>query len=618
MPGPFPQAVQRCGVQRGPYPPSSLAFDWVMGILALVLMGGVIQDGWAHSHGLVDQSFLTPWHAILYATMAVNGVVLISMAGANIRRGFPWRRALPYGYWTALTGVIIFAIGGLFDLYWHTRYGIETDVNALISPSHLWLALGGALIFAGPIISIASRFGSGTGGWRISGPAICGATATMILLGFFTQYAQPIGSADEWQILGKQEPVAGGALYAMRSDGTGETRVLLLPQSDIWGVAVSPDGKHIAFRVSRTRDPQSDIFIADANGQNAHAITHSGRHDTQVAWAPDGKHLAFLSIPAGTSGNFQLQTIASNGSDLRTIVDSSTSLQFPVWSPDGKYIAYQSRNGLRQQLAVVSSSGGTPRWLDATVGGVEPAWSQRGIAFSNSDGQIALTDSIGRRATIVVRTPQSAQEPAWSPDLTQIAYIADVAGDAQILIAHIGAARGTNVSQLPGFNVSRPAWTPSGQILFTATGRPPVATTFIGLAYSEDANIIQAIILAGIVLFLIRRWRMPFGAITLLLFLFATALAFQSDLFITILPATIVGLLADVAILFLGERTRSGAGFYTFAFVLPAALFAAYELTEKVSAGVLGWPPNMIAGSPFIAGFSGLLVAFCFKPPIEH
>lgn len=589
-----------------------------MGALGLVLMAGVIQDGWAHSHGLVDQSFLTPWHAILYATMLINGIVLASMAAVNIRRRYPWRRALPYGYWTSLSGVIVFAIGGLFDLYWHTRYGIETDINALISPSHLWLALGGALVFAGPIISIASRFSSATGGWRIAGPAICGATATFILLGFFTQYAQPIGSADEWQILGKQEPATGGALYAVRSDGSGETRVLLIPRSDIWGVAASPDGKHIAFRVGRTRAPQSDIFIADSDGRRAHAITHSGRHDTQVAWAPDGKHLAFVSIPAGTSGNFQLQTIAVNGSGLRTLIDGPTGLQFPTWSPDGKYIAYQSRNGLRQQIAVVSSRGGVPRWLDATIGGVQPAWSRRGIAFINSDGEIALTDLNGRTTQVVVRTPQAAQEPAWSSDATQVAYVAAIAGDAQILIATLGSAQGANVSRLPGLDASRPAWMPSGKILFTATGRPAVATTFIGLAYSEDANIIQAVILAGIALFLIRRWRMPFGAITLLLLLFATALAFQSDLFITIVPATVVGLLADFAIASLGERARAGPGFYALGFALPALLFAAYEITEKLSSGALGWPPNMIVGSPIIAGFAGLLVAFCFQPPIDN
>ncbi len=69
------------------YPPSSLTFDWIMAILAALLMGGVIQDGWAHAHGLVDQSFLTPWHAIMYSCMVLNGIVLGVMGLRNLRRG---------------------------------------------------------------------------------------------------------------------------------------------------------------------------------------------------------------------------------------------------------------------------------------------------------------------------------------------------------------------------------------------------------------------------------------------------------------------------------------------------------------------------------------------------
>src|SRR5579864_1584031 len=215
-------------MQRESYPPSSGVFDWVMAVLAVVLMGGVIQDGWAHSHGLVDQSFLTTWHAILYATMALNGIVLGTIAVVNLRHGYPARYGLPFGYGLSLVGVVLFAIGGAFDLLWHTRYGIETDINALISPSHLWLALSGALIFVGPLRSIASQYGTAIGGWRLTGPAILGALASLTLIGFFTQYAQPIASPDESDIIGKHEAQSGGALYSVRGDGSHETRLLTI------------------------------------------------------------------------------------------------------------------------------------------------------------------------------------------------------------------------------------------------------------------------------------------------------------------------------------------------------------------------------------------------------
>jgi hypothetical protein len=586
-----------------------------MAVLALVLMGGVIQDGWAHGHGLVDQSFLTPWHAVLYGTMVLNGIVLGTIAVRNAMHGYPVKYALPFGYWLSLAGVVLFALGGAFDLWWHTRYGIEADINALISPSHIWLALAGAMIFSGPLISIAARFGPRSGGWRITGPAILSAAALLTLIGFFTQYAQPIGDNEESIVIGRHEPQTGGALYSVRADGTQETRLLTIAGGDVWGAAVSPDGKRVAFRVSSGKDPASDIYVAEIDGTHARRITHSGRHDTQPSWSPDGKRIAFISIPAGTSGNYLLQMIRADGSDLKTLISNVTETQFPTWSPDGKSIAYQSRNGLHQQIAVVSSAGGPSQWLPATSGGVQPAWSVRGrLAFVTPDGMISTTDSTGARAREIVR---GGAMPAWSADGESVAYIRDAGGDSQVFVTALSSGRSANVSQLAGLDASRPAWTLRGDLIFTATGRPVPATTFLGLAYSEDANIIESIVVTGIALLLIRRWRMPFGAMTFLFGIFAIAMAFQSDLFYEIIAAVVTGLLADAAIAILGGRARAGVGFYALGFGIPAILFTLYLIIARLTLGALGWPPNLIAGSPFIAGFAGLLIAFCFAPPLR-
>ena len=372
-PGPCREPCNPLLVQRTQtYPPSSLVFDWIMAVLGLVLVAGVAQDGWAHTHGQVDQSFLTPWHAILYSAMTLNGIVLGAFAVRNKLRGYLVRYALPFGYGASLVGIILFAIGGTFDLWWHTRYGIESDINALVSPPHLWLATSATLILVGPIRSIASRYGRDAGGWKIAGPAIVSLTAVFMLIGFFTQYAQPIGAPDEADIIGKHAVSTGGALYFTRKDGTHQTRLLVIAGADIWGVAVSPDGKHIAYRVvpgDDIREGPSDIYVADIDGTHARRITHSGRHDTQPAWSPDGKRIAFISVPAGTSGDYFVQIIPAAGGKVRSVLDDVTEMQFPAWSPDGKSLAYQSRNGLQQQIAVVASAGGPPTLLSCHRGG---------------------------------------------------------------------------------------------------------------------------------------------------------------------------------------------------------------------------------------------------------
>ncbi len=52
---------------------SSLRLDLLMGVLGMVFVGGLYLDGWAHAHGMVDKTFFTPWHAVLYSAYALSG-----------------------------------------------------------------------------------------------------------------------------------------------------------------------------------------------------------------------------------------------------------------------------------------------------------------------------------------------------------------------------------------------------------------------------------------------------------------------------------------------------------------------------------------------------------------
>ena len=68
--------------------------------------------------------------------------------------------------------MLIFVLGGGFDAWWHTQFGIESGIALLVSPSHLVLALGAALVMSGPLFSIASQYDRQTGGWKRIGPAV--------------------------------------------------------------------------------------------------------------------------------------------------------------------------------------------------------------------------------------------------------------------------------------------------------------------------------------------------------------------------------------------------------------------------------------------------------------
>jgi len=78
----------------------------------------------------------------------------------------------------------------------------------------------------------------------------------------------------------------------------------------------------------------------------------------------------------------------------------------------------------------------------------------------------------------------------------------------------------------------------------------------------------------------------------------------------------VAGAVADALIAASGDRSRRGTGLYVLCALVPAVLTAAYLVALAAARG-LGWPPNMIAGSPIIAGVAGLFVAFAFDAPLR-
>ena len=61
-------------------------------------------------------------------------------------------------------------IGAVGDMVWHIVFGFEVSVEALLSPTHLLLALGGTLIVTGPVRAAWQRTRSG--GWSSLLPAL--------------------------------------------------------------------------------------------------------------------------------------------------------------------------------------------------------------------------------------------------------------------------------------------------------------------------------------------------------------------------------------------------------------------------------------------------------------
>lgn len=176
---------------------SAQRFEWMVIALSSWFLGGLFLDGWAHTHGKVDDSFFTPWHGVLYSGHLATLLYL----------GWQWlrQRTLPAGYGLSLAGALLFVVGGVGDFIWHELFGIERSIEALLSPTHLLLALGLALVVTGPLRAARQRPATALRTLHDQLPMLLSLAFTLSLFTFFTQFASPL--ANTWGVGNVPAPV---------------------------------------------------------------------------------------------------------------------------------------------------------------------------------------------------------------------------------------------------------------------------------------------------------------------------------------------------------------------------------------------------------------------------
>jgi hypothetical protein len=210
---------QVAGSREGARPAGEAWFDWaVVGVCSL-LVGGFYLDAWAHNHGKVDNTFFTPWHAVLYSGLLVAAVGAAAAMAWNHSRGYAWGRALPDGYELSLLGVVLFGLGGMGDLVWHEIFGIELSLDAAFSPTHVLLAFAMTLIVSGPLRA-AWRRTNDVGGVQRWLPVLLSLTYTLSVFTVITQWAHPFV-----QVSAARDAPDGSGLAQELAQGLGATSV---------------------------------------------------------------------------------------------------------------------------------------------------------------------------------------------------------------------------------------------------------------------------------------------------------------------------------------------------------------------------------------------------------
>ncbi len=152
------------------------------------LMVGLFIDGYYHNQPTKLESFFTPWHAIFYSGYLVVALWMGFLVLSNLRAGYRGARAIPVGYELGVAGVLLFGVGGLMDLIWHTIFGIEQDSNALFSPVHLWLVASGTLVLSSPLRAAWRLERSDAPGWRAFAPTFVSWLTSFSFITFIEQW----------------------------------------------------------------------------------------------------------------------------------------------------------------------------------------------------------------------------------------------------------------------------------------------------------------------------------------------------------------------------------------------------------------------------------------------
>jgi Tol biopolymer transport system component len=213
------------------------------------------------------------------------------------------------------------------------------------------------------------------------------------------------------------------------------------------------------------------LIVADLEGRTVLAIATSdlpglARTAQAPALSPDGSRVVIVLTSDGGSRLFviDVETRALSGIDT-----GPASLGEPVWSPDGRWIAARRSEGGEAAITVIAADGSEVRDLVRRPDESErifqgfswsPASDRIAYQYLEQGGDVAVVGLDGLITTIAAE-PVSEFNPAFSPDGTTLAFLADD-GQAVDLASVDGTGRRPFARDVFAGSGCRIWWSPDG------------------------------------------------------------------------------------------------------------------------------------------------------------
>lgn len=226
-----------------------------------------------------------------------------------------------------------------------------------------------------------------------------------------------------------------------------------------------------------------NLWIADADGENAQSALASPEPIISPAWSPLGGQLAYVSFESRKPVVY-VHEIATG--KRRLLANFRGSNSAPAWSPDGRTLAVTlSRDG-GSQLYLIDAQGGEPKRLSQSSSiDTEPMYSPDGqtIYFVSDRGgspQIYRMAASGGKVERLTFTGSYNISPSISPDGKSLAYISRVGGAYRLHLRDL--ANGNSVVVTDTSSDESPSFAPNGRLIIYATsiqGRENLMTTTV-------------------------------------------------------------------------------------------------------------------------------------------
>ena len=181
----------------------------------------------------------------------------------------------------------------------------------------------------------------------------------------------------------------------------------------------SPDGRRMVMSIEVNGN--TDIYVLDLDTRKRVRLTTHAAIDTAPSFSPDGRQLSFES---DRSRHQQIYVMNVDGSGIERISFGEGRYATPVWSPRGDLIAFTKQHKGLFHIGLMTPEGEHERLLTGSYHDEGPTWSPNGrvlMFFREYPGADRLpklyTVDVSGQNLRVVRTPNGASDPAWSPIL---------------------------------------------------------------------------------------------------------------------------------------------------------------------------------------------------------